>query len=324
MNIVLQNTNPPGGEPNPLERLNKGHAGQSNGGTQAGMPSHLRPARYPAGERFAIVENFSKELRVKPGQKVNLSKLDCDDTHGWEKNGAMKKALKKAVARLDDLQYLLYAEKKHALLIVFQALDSGGKDGTIRHVMSGVNPQGCRVTSFKAPSAEEAEHDFLWRIHKAVPPHGEIGIFNRSHYEDVLVVRVHNLAPKEVWSARYSQINEFEAFLAANNIRTLKFFLHISKDEQKKRFLERIDDPDKRWKISPSDFNERKFWDVYTQAYETALAKCSTDAAPWYVIPANKKWFRNLAVSHIIVEALEELRMKFPAPSIDVRDLKWK
>jgi len=270
------------------------------------------------------VENFSKELRVKPGQKVDLSKWDPEDTHGWEKSGAMKKALKKAVSRLDDLQYLLYAERKHALLVVVQALDTGGKDGTIRHVMSGVNPQGCRVTSFKVPSAEEAEHDFLWRIHQAVPAHGEIGIFNRSHYEDVLVVRVHNLAPKEVWSARYEQINEFEAFLAANNIRALKFFLHISKDEQKKRLLERIDDPNKRWKISQSDFNERKFWDDYTHAYEAALSKCSTEAAPWFVIPANKKWFRNLAISHIIVEALDEMKMKFPSPSFDVRDLKWK
>jgi len=261
---------------------------------------------------------------VKPGQKVDLSKWDPEDTRGWEKNGAMKKALKKAVARLDDLQYLMYAEKKHALLLVFQALDSGGKDGTIRHVMSGVNPQGCRVTPFKVPTAEEADHDFLWRIHKAVPGRGEIGIFNRSHYEDVLVVRVHSLAPKDVWEARYDQINEFEAYLAANNVTTLKFFLHISKDEQKKRFMERIDDPDKHWKLSQSDFNERRFWDDYTKAYEAALAKCSTDVAPWYVIPANKKWFRNLAVSHVIVEALEEMKMKFPPPSVDVHDLKWK
>ncbi|HTV60083.1 MAG TPA: polyphosphate kinase 2 family protein [Verrucomicrobiae bacterium] len=268
--------------------------------------------------------NFSKELRLKPGKKVDLSKLDPEETLGWEKNGAMKKALEKAVQRLDDLQYLMYAEDKRALLIVFQALDAGGKDGTIRHVMSGVNPQGCRVTPFKTPSSEEAAHDFLWRVHKAVPPRGQIGIFNRSHYEDVLVVRVHNLVPKEVWSERYQQINRFEETLAANNITVLKFFLHISKDEQKKRFMERIDDADKRWKISASDFNERKFWGEYTQAYEAALAKCGTDAAPWYVIPANKKWFRNLAVSHIIVETLEEMKMKFPPPTINIRNLKWK
>jgi len=272
----------------------------------------------------ADVTNFSKELRLKPGKKVDLSKLDPEETLGWEKNGAMKKALEKAVQRLDDLQYLMYAEDKRALLIVFQALDAGGKDGTIRHVMSGVNPQGCRVTPFKTPSSEEAAHDFLWRVHKAVPPRGQIGIFNRSHYEDVLVVRVHNLVPKEVWSERYQQINRFEETLAANNITVLKFFLHISKDEQKKRFMERIDDADKRWKISASDFNERKFWGEYTQAYEAALAKCGTDAAPWYVIPANKKWFRNLAVSHIIVETLEEMKMKFPPPTINIRNLKWK
>lgn len=268
--------------------------------------------------------NFSKELRLKPGKKVSLFKLDPEETLGWEKDGAMKKALEKTVERLDDLQYLMYAEDKHALLIVFQALDAGGKDGTIRHVMSGVNPQGCRVTPFKVPSPEEAAHDFLWRVHKAVPPRGQIGIFNRSHYEDVLVVRVHDLVPREVWSERYKQINRFEENLVENNVTVLKFFLHISKDEQKRRFMERIDDADKRWKISASDFNERKYWDEYTKAYEAALTKCGTDAAPWYVIPANKKWFRNLAVSHIIVETLDEMKMKFPPPTINVRNLKWK
>jgi len=270
------------------------------------------------------VTNFTKELKLKPGKKVELSKLNPDETLGWEKGSAAKKALEKVVRRLDDLQYLLYAENKHALLIVFQALDAGGKDGTIRHVMSGVNPQGCQVTSFKVPSPEEAAHDFLWRIHKAVPPHGKIGIFNRSHYEDVLVVRVHSLLPKEIWSERYDQINRFEEILVENNVSILKFFLHISKDEQKKRFMERIDDRNKRWKISESDFSERKFWDEYTQAYESALTKCGTKAAPWYAIPSNKKWFRNLAVSHIIVETLEELKMKFPPPTINVHDLKWK
>jgi PPK2 family polyphosphate:nucleotide phosphotransferase len=191
-------------------------------------------------------------------------------------------------------------------------------------VMSGVNPQGCVVTSFKVPSVEEAAHDFLWRIHKAVPGNGYIGIFNRSHYEDVLVVRVHQLVPKDVWSGRYEQINEFEAMLDANNVKVLKFFLHISKDEQKKRFMERIDDPDKRWKISNADFEERKFWDDYTKAYEDALARCSTEAAPWYIIPANKKWFRNLVVSHIVVETLEEMKMKFPPPTVDVSKLRWR
>jgi len=268
--------------------------------------------------------NFSKEFRVKPGKKVKLSKYDADDTHGWEKGHKASDSTEKKCALLNSLQYLLYAEHKHALLLVFQGLDAAGKDGTIRHVMSGVNPQGCEVTSFKVPSVEEAAHDFLWRIHKAVPEHGYIGIFNRSHYEDVLVVRVHQLVPKDVWSARYEQINEFEAMLDANNVKVLKFFLHISKDEQKKRFMERIDDPDKRWKISNADFEERKFWDDYTKAYEDALARCSTEAAPWYIIPANKKWFRNLAVSHIVVETLEEMKMKYPPPTIDVKKLKWR
>ena len=202
---------------------------------------------------------FAKELMVKPGKHVRLSKYDPNDTLGWEKGKKAKTGLEKAVKTLDKRQNLLYAEHKRALLIVLQALDAGGKDGTIRHVMSGVNPQGCQVTSFKVPTAEEAAHDFLWRVHKAVPPHGEIGIFNRSHYEDVLVVRVHKLVPKDVWSKRYEQINDFEALLAAGKVKILKFFLHISKDEQKKRFLQRIDDPDRRWKISESDFTERKY-----------------------------------------------------------------
>src|SRR5271170_8075681 len=267
---------------------------------------------------------FSKELGIKPGHKVKLSKWDADDTLGWDKNHEMKESLASAIKRLDSFQYRLYAEKKRAILLIFQGLDAAGKDGTIRHVMSGVDPQGCAVRSFKVPTPEEAAHDFLWRVHKAVPERGEIGIFNRSHYEDVLVVRVHNLVPKDVWSERYDQINEFESNLDHNNVRILKFFLHISKDEQKKRFQERIDDPDRRWKISESDFAERKFWDDYTAAYEVALAKCSTDHCPWYVIPSNKKWFRNLAVSHIIVETLEEMHMKFPAPTVDVKKLKWK
>jgi PPK2 family polyphosphate:nucleotide phosphotransferase len=274
------------------------------------------------GRRKAM--NFSKEMRVKPGKKVKLAKYDPDETFGWEKGNKASASTDKECERLDSLQYLLYAEHKRALLLVFQGLDAAGKDGTIRHVMSGVNPQGCEVTSFKVPSVEEAAHDFLWRIHQAVPGHGTIGIFNRSHYEDVLVVRVHNLVPKEVWRERYKQINEFEEMLDRNNVKILKFFLHISKDEQKKRFMERIDDPDKRWKISNADFQERKFWDDYTTAYEEALERCSTDEAPWFVIPANKKWFRNLAVSHIVGETLDDLKMKFPPPTVDVKNLKWR
>jgi PPK2 family polyphosphate:nucleotide phosphotransferase len=271
-----------------------------------------------------MATNFSKELMVKPGKKVRLSKYDPSDTLGWDKTGKMKESLQKAEDDLDKLQYLLYAEHKHALVIVLQGRDAAGKDGTIRHVMSGVNPQGCTVTSFKVPSAEEASHDYLWRIHKAVPSYGNIGIFNRSVYEDVLVVRVHNLVPKDVWSKRYDQINGFEELLHDSRVKVIKFFLHISKDEQKRRFQERIDDPDRRWKISESDFAERKFWDDYTEAYEDVLTRCSTEHAPWYIIPADKKWFRNLAVSHIIAETLKEMKMKFPPPTVDVKKLKWK
>jgi PPK2 family polyphosphate:nucleotide phosphotransferase len=273
---------------------------------------------------MAMAMNFTKELIVKPGKKVKLRKYDPEDTLGWEKGHKTNDSLEKSLQKLDKLQYLLYADRKSSLLVVLQALDAGGKDGTIRHVMSGVNPQGCNVTSFKTPSAEEAEHDFLWRIHKSVPERGYIGIFNRSQYEDVLVVRVHNLVPKDVWSKRYDQINEFEEMLTRNNVKILKFFLHISKDEQKKRFMERIDDPDKRWKASLADFQERKYWREYTEAYEDVLTRCSTEYAPWFIIPSNKKWFRNLAVSRVIAETLEKMKMKFPAPTIDVKRLKWQ
>jgi PPK2 family polyphosphate:nucleotide phosphotransferase len=258
----------------------------------------------------------SAKLIVKPGSKVELSDRDPDDTHGVTK-GEAARLLSKHQTRMDALQDLLYAEKKHALLIVLQALDAGGKDGTIRHVMSGVNPQSCQVTSFKEPTPEELGHDFLWRVHRAVPIKGNIGMFNRSHYEDVLIVRVHKLVPKSVWSERYRRINDFETLLASSGVKILKFFLHISKDEQKKRFQERLSDPNKKWKISPADFKERGYWDRYMRAYQDALSKCSADHAPWYVIPANQKWFRNLAISQIIVEALESLKMKYPQPSID-------
>jgi PPK2 family polyphosphate:nucleotide phosphotransferase len=210
------------------------------------------------------------------------------------------------------------------VLIVFQGMDAAGKDGTIRHVMSGLNPQGCTVTPFKVPSAEEAKHDFLWRIHKAAPRLGEFAIFNRSQYEDVLVVRVHNLVPKSIWSGRYEQINSFEKLLAGANVKVLKFFLYISKDEQKERFRSRLKDPTRQWKLSEADFVERKYWEDYLRAYEDALTKCSTPWAPWYVIPANKKWYRNLAVSQVIVEALEEMKMKFPPPSLDITKVRLK
>jgi PPK2 family polyphosphate:nucleotide phosphotransferase len=209
-------------------------------------------------------------------------------------------------------------------LIVLQAIDAGGKDGTIRHVMSGVNPQGCRVASFKTPTPQELAHDFLWRIHKAVPERGMIGIFNRSHYEDVLVVRVHKLVPKKVWKQRYDQINAFEKILTENHVKILKFFLYISKDEQKKRFEERLTDPQKYWKFSKDDLVERGFWDQYMEAYEDNLSLCSTAWAPWFIIPANHKWFRNLAISRIILETLEDFDMGIPQPSVDVAKLKTR
>ena len=257
-------------------------------------------------------------LLVTQGKKIKLNKLDPDDTQGLKNDERSQAMLQKLLARLDELQYLLYASKKYSLLIILQGIDASGKDGTIRHVMSGINPIGCYVTSFKTPSAEEAAHDFLWRIHNAIPDLGEIGIFNRSHYEDVLVVRVHKLVPESIWSRRYKQINQFERILSENNVKILKFFLHISKEEQKKRFQQRLDDRTKWWKLSRGDFEERKYWNDYMDAYEDVLHYCSTPWAPWYIIPANKRWFRNLAVSHIIVKTLEDLNMKFPKPSFNV------
>jgi PPK2 family polyphosphate:nucleotide phosphotransferase len=268
--------------------------------------------------------DFRKKLSVRPGKKIHLADFDPDDTFGHSKDGDVKKLLEKTLVRIDELQALLYAENKHALLILLQGMDAGGKDGTIRHVMSGVNPQGCRVTAFKVPSHEEAQHDFLWRAHLAAPERGQIEIFNRSHYEDVLVVRVHKLAPEDVWKKRYAQINSFEKLLTDNNTTILKFFLHISKDEQKKRFQERLDDVEHQWKLSPADFAERKFWDEYVEAYEEALTKCNTDIAPWYIIPANHKWFRNLAVSRIILRTLEKFKMKYPKPAFDFSHYKVK
>jgi PPK2 family polyphosphate:nucleotide phosphotransferase len=264
------------------------------------------------------------DLRVKPGRKVSLGDFDPDATPGFKKKPDVEGALLETTTRLAELQYLLFAENKRALLIVLQAMDTGGKDGTIRHVMVGLNPAGCRVKSFKVPSDEERDHDFLWRVHQAVPPKGEFGIFNRSHYEDVVVVRVHKLVPRPVWGKRYDQINAFERHLVENDVTILKFFLHISKEEQRKRIQARVDDPTKNWKLAPSDFEERKHWDEYQRAYEDAINRCSTKWAPWYVIPADKKWFRNLAVSQIMLETLEGMKMKFPKPSFDASKLKLR
>jgi PPK2 family polyphosphate:nucleotide phosphotransferase len=258
-----------------------------------------------------------ERLLVEPGKAVMLADWDPADKLGFKKNDENEAALAESIARLDEFQYLMYAEHRHALLVVLQGIDTAGKDGTIRHVISGFNPQGCRVTAFKTPTPEEAEHDFLWRVHRVIPRKGDIAIFNRSHYEDVLVARVRELVPKEVWSRRYERINQFEALLRENGVIVVKFFLHISKDEQKQRFEERLKDPTKQWKLALSDFDDRKHWAAYMAAYEDALARCSTDAAPWYIVPSDRKWVRNLAVSQILVETLEALHMKFPKASFD-------
>lgn len=255
---------------------------------------------------------------VTPGKKRRLREIDpayCGDYKGKQE---ARKQLEADRAELVGLQELLYAEGKHAVLIVVQAMDTGGKDGVIAHVMSGVNPQGCVVTPFKVPTPEELAHDYLWRVHKAVPPKGMIGIFNRSHYEDVLVVRVHSLVPKDVWRQRYEQINQFEKHLAENGVAILKFYLHISKEEQRRRLQARLDDPTKHWKFSVGDLKERALWNDYMAAYEDAVNLTSTPWAPWYVIPADRKWYRNLVVARVLVETLRGLRMKYPEPAEDL------
>ncbi|HEX2682216.1 MAG TPA: polyphosphate kinase 2 family protein [Candidatus Dormibacteraeota bacterium] len=264
---------------------------------------------------------LSDKLLLRPGKPVALADWDPDDTLGFQKEPATEE-IEKGMARLDALQYLLYAEHRRALLVVLQGRDGAGKDGTIRHVMRGFNPQGCRVTAFRTPTADEADHDFLWRVHHAVPPRGNVAIFNRSHYEDVLVARVRKLVPKEVWSRRYEHINRFERLLVDSGILVVKFFLHISKGEQRQRFEERLRDPTKQWKLSPSDFEDRQHWDDYTVAYEEALSRCSTPEAPWFLVPADRKWVRNVAVADILVETLEGLHMQFPKPSFDVSRIK--
>ena len=267
---------------------------------------------------------YIKKFRVEPGSKVDLSKVDASfkDTHESHEHALPEIELYSQ--KLHDLQYLMYAEGKRSLLICLQGRDAAGKDGTINHVLGAMNPQGCPVTGFKVPSKEEAAHDFLWRYHKATPGTGQVAIFNRSHYEDVLVVRVHNLVPKAVWSKRYKHINNFEKMLYDNGTHILKFYLHIDAEEELKRFKMRIDDPARHWKISDGDYAERPFWDAYTSAFEDSLSKCSTEHAPWFIIPSNHKWFRNLAISKIVSETLESLNMKFPKPTVDINEIKKK
>lgn len=263
------------------------------------------------------MDNLRERFIVKPGSKPNFKDRDTDDTAGFNKKEALSLLLEN-IDKLKKLQYLLNAENKRAVLVILQAMDAGGKDGTIRHVMGPLNPQGVQVVSFKAPTKEELSHDFLWRIHSYAPRTGEIRVFNRSHYEDVLIVRVHNLVPKSVWSKRYKHINSFENLLSDSNVTILKFFLHVSKGEQLERLKARLDDPTKHWKANPQDFEERRLWDDYMDAYEVALRRCSTKHAPWFVIPADKKWFRNLAISQILLDSMESLEMKFPETTCDL------
>lgn len=256
---------------------------------------------------------------VKPGAKINLNETDPEDKQFF--SGSKEEAESRNIEqnkKLDALQELLYAEHKHKLLIVIQAMDTGGKDGVIRHVFEGVNPQGVRVASFKVPSIEELDHDYLWRVHKQIPGKGEMVIFNRSHYEDVLVVRVHKIVPQEIWSRRYDQINDFERMLIEEGTTILKFFLNISKDEQKSRLQDRLNQQDKHWKFNVGDLKERELWDEYMHAYEDVLGKTSTELCPWFIIPSNHKWYRDLVIGSILVDTLKGLQMKYPEPAEDL------
>lgn len=267
--------------------------------------------------------NLSKALLVSPGTHFKLPNVDPEETHGYKKEDAAD-LLRKNLKELAIQQYLLYAEQHRALLVVLQGIDAAGKDGTIKHVMTGMNPQGVNVTPFKVPEGPEKRHDYLWRVHHAVPEYGMIGIFNRSHYEDVLIARVHNLVPKSEWSKRYQQINDFERMLSENRVHIVKFMLYISKEEQAKRFQARLHDKTKEWKFSPADLKEREYWDHYIAAYEEALRRCSTTDSPWYVIPSNKKWFRNLAVSEIVLRTLESMKIKYPKPAEDLSQIRFE
>jgi PPK2 family polyphosphate:nucleotide phosphotransferase len=254
---------------------------------------------------------------VRPGKKVRLRDVDPDASGEYSSKEETLERLQQLRERLNTLQEALYAEGRRSVLIVLQAMDTGGKDGALKSLMTGINPAGVRVTSFKAPSSEDLAHDFLWRIHQHVPPKGMIGVWNRSHYEDVLIARVRNLVAKKVWKTRYEDINHFEQLLTHNGVTVLKFYLHISKDEQKERLQARLDNPDKHWKFNPGDLEERKLWDDYQHAYEDAINNCSTEHAPWMIVPANRKWARNITLAEAVVTALEELDPRYPKVEFD-------
>jgi PPK2 family polyphosphate:nucleotide phosphotransferase len=256
-----------------------------------------------------------KSYRVQPGSSVNLKKWDPEDRSGFKGSKVRGEAkVLQLTTRLETLQEMLYAEHKHKVLIVLQGMDSSGKDGVIQKVFEGINPQGVEVVNFKQPTPIELDHDYLWRAHQRVPAKGEITIFNRSYYEDVLAVRVHNLVPAKVWQRRYTQINNFESILAEEGLTIIKFFLHIDPAEQKERLQARLDEPNKRWKFNPLDLKERKLWADYTKAFERVLSKTSTTYAPWYIVPANSKWYRDLVIASVLVETLSGLKMRYPAP----------
>jgi PPK2 family polyphosphate:nucleotide phosphotransferase len=264
-----------------------------------------------------------KHHRVEPGSKFRARQADADSTAGFRGGKAKTaKVFADLNRRLHAQQNLLWAEHDRKVLVVLQGMDTSGKDGTISHVFEGVNPLGVRVTAWKTPSQEELDHDFLWRIHAKVPAAGEIGIFNRSHYESVLVERVQELVPPKIWKARYAQINDFERLLAESGTRVLKFFLYIDRDEQRRRLEARLADPEKRWKFSASDLEDRKRWDAYMAAYEDAITRTSTADAPWFVVPANKKWYRNLVVASVLVKTLEAMQLHYGEPAIDLRHVK--
>lgn len=260
-------------------------------------------------------------LRITPGSRFKLRDEDADRCYGWEKEKAIAATVENLL-KLEELQYKMYADGRFAMLAVLQAIDGGGKDSTIRRVFRAFNPQGCTVTAFKAPTATELRHDYLWRVHQHAPPRGELAVFNRSHYEDVLVVRVNDLVPEDIWSRRYEQINHFEQLLGACGTRVVKIFLQISREEQRQRFADRLADRRKSWKFDPADLEKRQQWAAYNRAFEAMFARCSTEHAPWYVIPANRKWFRDFAVSQLLIYEFEQLPLRFPAPNFDPRTIK--
>lgn len=262
--------------------------------------------------------SVAKALRVSTSGKFRLNKFDPDETFGIKDKESAAAELAKIHERLDELQEMLFAGEEHGVLVVLQAMDAGGKDSTIRRVFGPLNPQGVQVIPFKAPTSEELAHDFLWRIHKKTPPKGMIHIFNRSHYEDVLIVKVHEWASEKTIASRYDQINQFEKHLADSGVTVIKFYLNISRDEQKERFQERLDRPDKHWKFNIGDLKERALWKDYMGAFETALKKCSTGHAPWYVIPSNKKWARDVIIGRIVLQTLEKLKLKYPEQGQDI------